>query len=58
MGARGRHGARRLMVQALYQSQVGGHDTAELISQFSSSKDFTNIDGPYFLTLLEEISSG
>jgi len=46
------------MVQALYQSQVGGHDTAELISQFSSSKDFTNIDGPYFLALLEEISSG
>jgi len=47
-----------LLVQALYQSQVGGHDTAELISQFSSSKEFANIDGPYFLTLIEEVAAG
>jgi len=47
-----------LLVQALYQSQVGGHDTEELISQFSSSKDFANIDGPYFLALIQEVSAG
>jgi N utilization substance protein B len=57
MGPRGRHGARRLLLQALYQRQVGGQDTAELISQFSASKQFDEIDSAYFLTLLEEISA-
>jgi N utilization substance protein B len=46
-----------LLLQALYQSQVGGHDTTELIAQFSSSKEFETIDGEYFLTLLTEISA-
>jgi N utilization substance protein B len=58
MSSRGRHGARRLLLQALYQSQVGGQDTAELIRQFSSSKEFDQIDSAYFLTCLEEISAG
>ena len=58
MSARGRHGARRLLLQALYQSQVGGHDTAALISQFSASKEFDAIDRDFFLTLLEEILAG
>ncbi len=53
--ARGRHGARRLLVQALYQRQVGGHTTAELIAQFSGSKEFRGIDTAYFLALIEEI---
>jgi N utilization substance protein B len=53
--ARGRHGARRLLLQALYQNQVGGHDTPELISQFSSSREFEHIDRAYFLELLNEI---
>jgi N utilization substance protein B len=56
MAARGRHGARRLLVQALYQSQIGGHDTDELVSQFSASAGFDAIDSEYFLTLLHEIS--
>lgn len=55
MAARGRHGARRLLVQALYQNQIGGHDADELISQFSTSTDFEVIDREYFLTLLNEI---
>ncbi len=56
MSARGRHGARRLLLQALYQGQIGGHDTGELIEQFSDTKQFDDIDGDYFRILLEEIS--
>ena len=55
MSARGRHGARRLLVQALYQNQVGGHATDELVSQFSGSTDFAAIDSEYLLALLNEI---
>ena len=55
MAARGRHGARRLLVQALYQNQMAGHDEDELISQFSTSTEFEAIDREYFLTLLNEV---
>ena len=54
--ARGRHGARRLLLQALYQRQLGGHSTSELIAQFSDSKEFRGIDAGYFLALIEEIT--
>jgi N utilization substance protein B len=53
--ARGRHGARRLALQALYQRQLGGHSAAELIAQFSDRKEFRGIDAGYFLALIEEI---
>ena len=55
MGVRGRHGARRLLLQALYQNQIGGHDSDTLIQQFSSSEEFTGIDSDYFLAVLEEV---
>jgi N utilization substance protein B len=55
--ARGRHGARRLLVQALYQHQLGGHTCGELIEQFSASPEFRRVDADYFLTLIEEIIS-
>lgn len=55
MAARGRHGARRLLVQALYQFQISGHSDGELIEQFSSREEFAWIDGDYFLTLLRGI---
>lgn len=55
--ARGRHGARRLLLQALYQRQLGGHGTSELIAQFSDKKEFRGIDAGYFLTLVEEITA-
>lgn len=58
MSARGRHGARRLLVQALYQNQIGGHDSATLIQQFSTSKEFTGVDADYFLAVLVEIMEG
>ena len=55
MAARGRHGARRLLVQALYQFQISGHPEGELIEQFSAREEFEWIDGDYFLLLLREI---
>ena len=58
MSARGRHGARRLLVQALYQNQIGGHDTATLIQQFSASKEFAGIDADYFRLVLDEVMEG
>ena len=58
MAARGRHGARRLLVQALYQFQISGHSDDELIEQFSSREEFAWIDGDYFLSLLHEIIEG
>ncbi len=55
--ARGRHGARRLLVQALYQRQLGGHSAAELLDQFSTSREFRGIDTGYFRALIGEIIS-
>lgn len=53
--ARGRRGARRLALQALYQRQLAGHGVAELVEQYSASKEFRGIDAAYFSLLLEEI---
>jgi len=45
-------------VQALYQNQIGGHDIATLIEQFSTSKEFTGVDADFFLTVLDEVMEG
>jgi len=45
-------------VQALYQNQIGGHDIATLIQQFSASKEFSGIDADYFLAVLDEVMEG
>ena len=55
MAATGRHGTRRLLVQALYQHQLAGHTAAELLDQYSTQQDFGKIDGSYFRQLLDEI---
>lgn len=55
MTSRGRHGARRLLLQALYQRQIAGHDGAALSSQFIGSDEFAAADGDYFLALLDEV---
>jgi N utilization substance protein B len=54
--ARGRHGARRLLLQALYQRQLGGHSAAELVAQFAGTREYRGIDAAYFRALLEEIT--
>lgn len=55
MAATGRHGSRRLLVQALYQRQLAGHTAAELATQFAAQKDFEKVDVEYFRRLLGEI---
>jgi len=55
--ARGRHGARRLLLQALYQEQLAGHDREELIVQFSARDEFRSVDGDYFRAVLNDVLS-
>ncbi|MBM4196949.1 MAG: transcription antitermination factor NusB [Gammaproteobacteria bacterium] len=53
--ARGRRGARRLALQALYQHQLAGHGVDELLSQFAGRNEYRGIDTAYFAQLLGEI---
>jgi len=55
-GARTR--ARELMVQALYQKQIAGHTTAELVAQFREDAAYARIDQAFFDELFPEISDG
>jgi len=54
---RGRHGTRRLLLQALYQEQLAGHDLAELIAQYSARDEFVTVDTDYFCVMLKDILS-
>lgn len=47
-GAGARTRARELMVQALYQKQIAGHDTAELITQFHEQVAYERVDQMFF----------
>ncbi|MCL4792660.1 MAG: transcription antitermination factor NusB [Gammaproteobacteria bacterium] len=55
MAATGRHGSRRLLVQALYQYQLNEHSAAEIAAQFAGQRDFRLVDVDYFRLLLGEI---
>lgn len=46
MGARSR--ARDLLVQALYQMQIAGHDEAELLDQFHERPEYQRVDKDFF----------
>ena len=48
--------ARELAVQALYQQQIAGHDTDELIAQFKERPDYQQVDQQYFQETLRGIS--
>lgn len=52
-GARSR--ARELMVQALYQREIAGHELAELRAQFHARPDYERVDKDYFDTALAAI---
>ena len=52
-GARTR--ARELLLQALYQKQIGGHDRRELSQQFREQVAYERVDQPYFDELLAAI---
>ena len=49
---RARHGARELLVKALYQWQLADHSEVELRAQFRSLPEFERIDQAYFEDLL------
>jgi transcription antitermination protein NusB len=55
-GKRGR--ARELLVQALYQMQITGHDLRELRSQFSQRPEYERVDQAYFDAALAAICNG
>ncbi|MCH9693120.1 MAG: transcription antitermination factor NusB [Gammaproteobacteria bacterium] len=47
-GAGARTRARELMVQALYQKQIAGHATDELLSQFHEQVAYERVDQAFF----------
>lgn len=51
-GGRGRQHARELLVKALYQWQLAGHDVVELERQFTQQPEFAKADKTYFRTML------
>lgn len=53
-----RSAARKLLIQALYQRQVGGQAWQELHGQYSTDPNFTRADATYFRQALEAICSG
>ena len=55
-GARTR--ARELMVQALYQKQIAGHSTAELVAQYRADAAYQRVDQEFFDELFPAISNG
>ena len=57
-GAGARTRARELMVQALYQKQIAGHTTAELVAQFRDDPSYQRVDQEFFDELFPAISNG
>ncbi len=52
---RARQGARDLLIRALYQWQLAGHDLAELLEQFRLTPEYARIDKSYFKELLASV---
>ncbi|MGI9201263.1 MAG: transcription antitermination factor NusB [Woeseiaceae bacterium] len=52
-GARTR--ARELLLQALYQQQIAGHDSGELLRQFKEQTAYDRVDQEFFDAALPEI---
>ena len=55
MAAGSRERARSLLVKALYQWQLAGHDYAELVRQFSALAEYERIDQKYFESVLAKV---
>ncbi len=51
-GARSRQRARELLIKALYQWQLAGHDAAEITAQFAVVPEYARCDQAYFGELL------
>lgn len=52
MDTKSRSRARDLLVRALYQWQIAGHERTELLEQFSARAEFERCDAEYFSALL------
>ncbi len=52
-GARTR--ARELVLQALYQKQIAGHDCGELVAQFHEQAAYQRVDQAFFDATLKDI---
>jgi len=55
-GAGARTRARELMVQALYQKQIAGHSTGELVAQYREDSAYGRVDQAFFDELFPAIS--
>lgn len=58
MDTKGRSAARDLLVRALYQWQIAGHDEAELADQFGARSEHARCDAEYFAALLKHSIDG
>ena len=58
VGAGARTRARELMVQALYQKQIAGHTTAELVTQYHEDRAYERVDQAFFDEAFPAISNG
>ncbi len=57
MQKKGRSGARRLAMQAFYQSQLTGHALDVLQDQFREQSEYTACDSAYFEALLVDVDT-
>ena len=55
MSRSGRHGARRLVMQALYQHLIAGTSADELQSEFASAPGFAQVDQAHFGMLISQV---
>jgi N utilization substance protein B len=56
--AQRRRAARKLLIQALYQRQVGGQEWQELHAQYGADPGFPRADAAYFRDALEAVCTG
>jgi transcription antitermination protein NusB len=55
LSVKSRQRARTLLLQALYQWQLSGHDYAELLDQYSSLAEFERADQAFFRDILRTV---
>jgi transcription antitermination protein NusB len=54
--SRARSLSRRLALQALYQWQLTGHSSAELLNQFATDAGYPEVDADYFAVLVRGVT--
>jgi transcription antitermination protein NusB len=55
LSAKSRQRTRGLLVKALYQWQLAGHDYDELVAQYSELAEYARIDQVYFRDMLRRV---